>query len=81
MKRIIFLSLACLMTLCAMAQVPEEINAVKFVQNETTDWYLLSSNPEVTFDVDGNPVINGKTYTIDLSPYDGVETTFVVAPE
>lgn len=45
----LFLSLAvCLMALCTMA---EDINAVKFVQDETTDWYLLNTQPEV----DGEP--------------------------
>ncbi len=67
----------CLMTLCAMAQVQlreDEVTAVKFVQNETTDWYMLADNPEVTF-TDHNPVISGKTY--DLANGD-VETTFGV---
>ena len=76
MRKLLILSIACLTALCAMAQT-EEINAVKFVQNETTDWYLLSSNPEVTF-TNGNPVINGKTYDLDLGD---VETVFGTAPE
>ncbi len=67
----------CLMALSAMAQVQlreDEVTAVKFVQNETTDWYMLADNPEVTF-TDHNPVISGKTY--DLANGD-VETTFGV---
>lgn len=59
----------CLMGISTMAQ---EINAVKFVQGTTTDWYLLSSHPEVTFTGD-NPVISGKIYDLALGP---VETTF-----
>ncbi len=69
--------MACLMTLSAIAQVQlreDEVTAVKFVQNETTDWYMLADNPEVTF-TDHNPVISGKTY--DLANGD-VETTFGV---
>ena len=65
------------MALSAMAQVQlreDEVTAVKFVQNETTDWYMLADNPVVTF-TDHNPVIKGKTY--DLANGD-VETTFGV---
>ena len=76
MRKILFLSLACLMALCTMAQT-EEINAVKFVQGQTTDWYLLSTNPEVTFN-NGNPMIAGKTYDLANGV---VETTFGNAPE
>lgn len=75
MRKIIFLSLACLTALCAMAQT-EEINAVKFVQGQTTDWYLLSTNPEVTF-TDHNPVIAGKTYDLANG---NIETEFGTAP-
>ena len=72
MRKFLIISLAmCLMGISAMAQ---EIDAVKFVQNETTDWYMLADNPEVTF-TDHNPVISGKTY--DLANGD-VETTFGV---
>ena len=77
MRKIIFLSLACLMALSAMAQVQlieDEVTAVKFVQGQTTDWYMLADNPEVTF-TDHNPVIAGKTY--DLANGE-VETTFGV---
>ncbi len=65
------------MALSAVAQVQlreDEVTAVKFVQNETTDWYMLADNPEVTF-TDHNPVISGKTY--DLANGD-VITTFGV---
>ena len=58
-----------------MAQT-EEINAVKFVQGQTTDWYLLSTNPEVTF-TDHNPVISGKTYDLANG---NIETEFGTAP-
>lgn len=75
MRKIIFLSLACLTALCAMAQT-EEINAVKFVQGQTIDWYLLSTNPEVTF-TDHNPVISGKTYDLANG---NIETEFGTAP-
>ena len=77
MKKSLILSLACLMTLSAVAQVQlleDEVTAVKFVQNETTDWYMLADNPEVTF-TDHNPVIKDKTY--DLANGD-VTTTFGV---
>ena len=65
------------MALSAVAQVQlleDEVTAVKFVQGQTTDWYMLADNPEVTF-TDHNPVIKGKTY--DLANGD-VETTFGV---
>ncbi|MCQ2068046.1 MAG: hypothetical protein MJY68_02940 [Bacteroidaceae bacterium] len=58
-----------------MAQT-EEINAVKFVQGQTIDWYLLADNPEVTF-TDHNPVISGKTYNLTNG---NVETEFGTAP-
>ncbi|MCQ2325514.1 MAG: DUF1542 domain-containing protein [Paludibacteraceae bacterium] len=54
----------------------QEINAVKFVQGQTTDWYLLSTNPEVTF-TDHNPVIAGKTYDLANG---NVETAFDTDP-
>ena len=76
MKKSLILSLAmCLIALCAMAQT-EEINAVKFVQGQTTDWYLLADNPEVTF-TDHNPVISGKTYNLANG---NVETAFGTDP-
>ena len=72
--RKLFLFIAAL-TLCAGLWA-QEINAVKFVQGQTTDWYLLADNPEVTF-TDHNPVIAGKTY--DLANGE-VETMFGTAP-
>ncbi len=57
------------MTLSAVAQVQlreDEVTAVIFAQGETTDWYMLSTKPKVTFDKDFNPVINNTT-TYDLA--------------
>lgn len=75
MRKLILFA-ACLMSIHAMAQA-EDINAVKFVQGQTTDWYLLNTQPEVSFDASHNPVINGKTYDLALG---FVETTFGTAP-
>ncbi len=75
MRKLFIFCAACLMGMSAMAQ---EMDAVKFVQNETTDWYLLTTKPKVTFDANHNPVISGKTYDLALS---AVETTFGTAPE
>ncbi|MCQ2313514.1 MAG: DUF1542 domain-containing protein [Paludibacteraceae bacterium] len=77
MRKIIFLSLACLMTLCAMAQ---EINAVRVTHNGTTDWYPFGKNGriDVTIYEQGNPAVTGgKTY--DLSK-GNVETAFGTDP-
>ena len=73
MKKIILL-FACLIGISAMAQ---DIDAVKFVQGSTTDWYMLSSMPSVM--VDGTSItIDGKLY--DLAQGE-VTTTFGTAPE
>ncbi len=77
MRKSLILSLACLMALSAMAQVQlreDEVTAVKFEQGQTTDWYMLSTKPKVTFDQDFNPVINNNT-TYDLA-LGKVRTTF-----
>lgn len=58
-----------------MAQVllkEGDMDAVKFVQGETTRWYMLADSPEVTF-ADHNIVIANDTY--DLANGE-VETTF-----
>ncbi len=75
MKKILFLSIACLMTLCAMAQ----IDAIRVTQGETTDWYPFgkSDRIDVTIYEQGNPVIEGKIY--DLSK-GNVETAFGTDP-
>ena len=67
------------MALSAVAQVQlreDEVTAVKFEQGQTTDWYMLSTKPKVTFDKDFNPVINNNT-TYDLA-LGKVRTTFGV---
>ena len=68
--------MACLMTLCAMAQ---EINAISATQGETTDWYQFGKNGriDVTLYEQGNPVIGGKIF--DLSK-GNVETAFGIDP-
>ncbi len=66
-----------LLTLC-VGLWAQEFDAVKFVQGQTTDWYLLASNPEVTFDANHNPIINGKTYDLANG---SVETAFGAATE
>ena len=79
MRKSLILSLACLMALSAVAQVQlreDEVTAVKFEQGQTTDWYMLSTKPKVTFDKDFNPVINNAT-TYDLA-LGKVRTTFGV---
>ncbi len=63
------------MGISAMAQT-DEINAVKFEQGQTTDRYMLSTKPKVTFDKDFNPVINNTT-TYDLA-LGKVRTTFEI---
>lgn len=74
MRKLLIFCAACLIGISAMAQ---EIDAVKFVQNGTTDWYMLSAKPKVTFDANFNPVIAGKTYDIAQGT---VETFFGKAP-
>ena len=74
MRKLLIFCAACLIGISAMAQ---EIDAVKFVQNGTTDWYMLSAKPKVTFDANFNPVIVGKTYDIAQGV---VKTTFGTAP-
>ena len=76
MRKLMIFCAACLIGISAMAQA-EDINAVKFVQGQTTDWYLLNDNLQVTFDANSNPTINGKTYDLTLG---AVETTFDTAP-
>ena len=49
MRKLLICCAACLMGVCAMAQVEkkvtlEDIDAVHFVQNETSDWYSWQTN-------------------------------------
>lgn len=53
MRKLMIFCAACLIGISAMAQT-EDINAVKFVQGQTTDWYLLNDNLQVTFDAEQN---------------------------
>ncbi|MCQ2324274.1 MAG: hypothetical protein MJZ53_05430 [Paludibacteraceae bacterium] len=75
MKKYLFLSLACLMALCAMAQ----IDAIRVTQGETTDWYPFgkSDRIDVTIYEQGNPVIEGKIYDLTKG---NVETAFGTDP-
>ena len=75
MRKILFLSMACLTALCAMAQ----IDAIRVTQGETTDWYPFgkSDRIDVTIYEQVNPVIGGKIY--DLSK-GNVETAFGTDP-
>ena len=74
MRKILFLSLACLMALCAMAQ----IDAIRVTQNGTTDWYRFgeSSRIDVTI-TNGNPMFPNKTYDLANGV---VETAFGTDP-
>ena len=79
MRKLLILCAACLMGVCAMAQIEqgtlEDIDAVLFVQNETSDWYKLANEPTVT--VGTTITINGKSYNL----YEGdVLTTFGKEP-
>lgn len=80
MRKLLICCAACLMGISAMAQVElkealEEIDAVHFVQNETSDWYKLANEPTVT--VETTITINGKSYDL----YDGdVITAFGKEP-
>ena len=58
--RKLILCAACLVGIGAMATN----NAVKLTQGQTSDVYMLSSKPKVTFDANHHPVLNGKTYNI-----------------
>lgn len=75
MRKILFLSMACLMGISAMAQ----IDAIRVTQGETTDWYPFgkSSRIDVTIYEQGNPVIGGKIYDLTKG---NVETAFDTDP-
>ena len=75
MRKLLIYCAACLMALCAWAQAPT-IDAVKFEQGSTTDWYLLSTTPTVTMGT--SITIAGKSYDLNQGE---VKTTFGTAPE
>ncbi len=67
--------MACLMALCAMAQ----IDAIKVTQGETTDWYPFGKSSRIDVSItNGNPVFPEKTYDLAQG---NVTTSFGTAPE
>lgn len=74
MRKLLICCAACLMALCAWAQAPT-VDAVRFEQGGTTDWYMLSTTPKVTMGT--SITIAGKSY--DLTQGE-VKTTFGTAP-
>lgn len=81
MRKLLICCAACLMGISAMAQIEpkrtsEDIDAVHFVQNETSDWYKLANEPTVS--VGTTITIDGISYNL----YEGdVRTTFGKAPD